>query len=175
MRNFDAELLRLKQALKVTSDQDVAAALGMTKAAFSDRKRRDAFPEDKLRAAAQLHPEWGVDVAYVLTGETAAFRAALDVVSGSTAGALKVAGSPEKQARIRDADAMQKLAARPAGAALDALEAYLVADFRQCSSEDQAMLTKLAARFAAAPKPTSAVTAAKPAPPARKASKTKGK
>ncbi len=68
MRDFDQQLLRMKAVLGMTSDQAVAAALGMTKAAFSDRKRRGAFPEDKLRGLAQQRPELLLDVDYVLTG-----------------------------------------------------------------------------------------------------------
>ncbi|PKM31751.1 MAG: hypothetical protein CVV07_01160 [Gammaproteobacteria bacterium HGW-Gammaproteobacteria-11] len=70
MRNFDAQLLRLKEVLGVTSDQEVAAALGMTKAAFSERKRRDAFPEEKLYALAARRLDLAVPVEYILTGET---------------------------------------------------------------------------------------------------------
>lgn len=69
MREFDHQLLRLKAALGVTSDQAVAAALGMTKAAFSDRKKRGAFPEDKLRALVTLRPDLLIDPTYVLTGD----------------------------------------------------------------------------------------------------------
>lgn len=68
MKKFDEQLLRLKAELKETEDQAIAAHLGLTKAAFSDRKRRDAFPEDKLRALAQLRPDLNIDVDYVLTG-----------------------------------------------------------------------------------------------------------
>jgi hypothetical protein len=68
MRDFDQQLLRLKAAVGLTSDQAVAAVLGMTKAAFSDRKKRGAFPEDRLRALAQRRPELLLDVEYVLTG-----------------------------------------------------------------------------------------------------------
>lgn len=70
MRKFDEQLLRLKQVTGVTADQDVAALLGMTKAAFSDRKKRDAFPEDKVRALATRHPELHLDIEFVLTGSS---------------------------------------------------------------------------------------------------------
>jgi transcriptional regulator with XRE-family HTH domain len=68
MKNFDEQLLRLKQMVKLTADKDVAGLLGMTKAAFSDRKKRGAFPEDKLGALAAQRPELLIDVNYVLTG-----------------------------------------------------------------------------------------------------------
>jgi hypothetical protein len=69
MNNFEKQLLRLKQALAVSADQEVAALLGLTKAAFSDRKVRDAFPEDKLLALSARRPELGLNVDYVLTGK----------------------------------------------------------------------------------------------------------
>ncbi len=69
MENFDQQLLRLKQSLGVTSDQDVAAALGLTKAAFSERKKRGAFPEEKLYALAAKRPDLRLDVLHVLAGD----------------------------------------------------------------------------------------------------------
>ena len=78
MRDFDHQLLRLKAALGATSDQAVAEALGMTKAAFSDRKKRGAFPEDKLLALVARRPDLAVDPQYVLTGMTAKDRFAAE-------------------------------------------------------------------------------------------------
>lgn len=66
MNIFDVKLLRVKECLGVTADKDVAELLGMTKAAFSERKRRDAFPIEKLQELARAKPE--VDVFYVITG-----------------------------------------------------------------------------------------------------------
>lgn len=74
MKQFDQQLMRLKSMLGVTGDQDVAALLDMSKAAFSDRKKRDSFPEEKLRALAQRRPDLPIDVEYVLRGETARMR-----------------------------------------------------------------------------------------------------
>lgn len=71
MTRFEGCLQRLKLALHVSTDQEVAARLGMSKAAFSARKVRGAFPEEKLRAVASLHPEWHLDVANILNGQTA--------------------------------------------------------------------------------------------------------
>lgn len=70
MRKFDQQLLRLKSALGISSDQEIAALLGMSKAAFSDRKKRDAFPEDKLLALVTRRPDLVVSPDYVLTGKT---------------------------------------------------------------------------------------------------------
>lgn len=69
MKIFDEQLLRLKQAAGMTADQDVAALLGMTKAAFFQRKSRNAFPEEKLLALSARRPELGLDVTYVMTGQ----------------------------------------------------------------------------------------------------------
>lgn len=74
MKQFDQQLMRLKSMLGVTGDQDVAALLDMSKAAFSDRKKRDSFPEEKLRALAHRRPDLPIDVEYVLKGETARMR-----------------------------------------------------------------------------------------------------
>lgn len=91
MRDFDEKLFRLKQALDVSEDQQVAAALGMTKAAFSERKRRDAFPDDKVATLASTGALRSVGVDWVLTGQGktlmhgAAEAAAQYSVSGSWA------------------------------------------------------------------------------------------
>ncbi len=68
MESFESVLLRLKAELKVPTDKEVGALLGLQEKALSARKRRDAFPEDKLRALAQQRPELNIDVGYVLNG-----------------------------------------------------------------------------------------------------------
>ena len=65
---IDSQLVRLKEVLRVSEDQEVAEVLGMSKAAFSAQKKRGSFPEKELRALAQQRPELGIDVEYVLTG-----------------------------------------------------------------------------------------------------------
>jgi hypothetical protein len=74
VKKFDQQLLRLKTALGVVSDQEVAVMLGMTKAAFSDRKKRDSFPEDKLLALVTKRPDLVIDPEWVLHGKTAMER-----------------------------------------------------------------------------------------------------
>lgn len=66
---FSEALSRLKYLLHVSKDGEVAEALGLSKTAFSERKRRCSFPADELRALAQRRPDLGIDVNYVLTGE----------------------------------------------------------------------------------------------------------
>lgn len=69
MSRFDNILLRLKQELQVTRDKEVSAVLGLGSTNLAARKKRGTFPELHLRAAAQKHPELGIDVDYVLTGK----------------------------------------------------------------------------------------------------------
>lgn len=66
MKFFEEIALRLKQQLKVTEDKQLAEALGMTGKAWTARKRRESFPEEKLWALAAQRPD--IDVGYVLTG-----------------------------------------------------------------------------------------------------------
>lgn len=74
MNSFEQALLRLKQQVGVQTDKDVAEMLGMTTTAFNARKKRDAFPEDKLLAMVARRPDLVVDPQYVLTGMTAKER-----------------------------------------------------------------------------------------------------
>lgn len=63
--DFDAALLRLKGALRVRTDKEVAQMLGMSATALNERKKRNSFPEDKVRAlASKVH----FDADYVITG-----------------------------------------------------------------------------------------------------------
>lgn len=69
MSHFDQVLARLKRGLGLRRDQEIAAFLGMTKAAFSARKTRGGtFPEEELRRALKERPAPGLDVDWVLTG-----------------------------------------------------------------------------------------------------------
>lgn len=77
---FEAALLRLKGALQVTTDKEVAERLGMSPNALNERKRRDAFPEDRVRAlASKLH----FDADYVITGVA---QAALEMIQAAREG-----------------------------------------------------------------------------------------
>lgn len=71
MNSFEDALKRLKHALRVSNDTEVANALGMTKTAFAERKRRGSFPDRQLLNLAASQPELGLDTAYILNGETA--------------------------------------------------------------------------------------------------------
>lgn len=66
---FETALLRFKLQAGLRTDRDVADLLGMSEKAFGSRKRRGAFPEDKVLALAVRRPYLQIDAHYVLTGE----------------------------------------------------------------------------------------------------------
>lgn len=66
MTEFEKKLIRLKEQLGVAQDKEIAAILGMESRAFTARKARGAFPEDKVRALVVDYPN--LDVRYVITG-----------------------------------------------------------------------------------------------------------
>ena len=136
---FGPALLRLKESLNVQSDKAVASLLGLSPTGFNDRKRRNAFPADKLYALASRQPNLRLDVCYVLTGETQhrqAIKAAASVAAGSQ-GAVALLQS---NARAKTSD----LALSAASGA----EQELVQNWRRCRPEDQATIRQLAARLA---------------------------
>ncbi|WP_170941723.1 LexA family transcriptional regulator [Cellvibrio mixtus] len=79
--NFDQIMLRAKQALKVSTDKEVSELLGMSKTAIAERKRRGAFPEDKLRLLAVEQPELNLDVDYILTGQESLTESDRDLIA----------------------------------------------------------------------------------------------
>lgn len=81
MSEFNKQLLRLKEATGIMEDQGIAALLGLTKSAFSERKKRDSFPVKEAFALASQRPELGLDPDWIVTGasnkmETAGSREA---------------------------------------------------------------------------------------------------
>ena len=85
MNQFEEQLLRLKLALGVSKDAEVAAALGMSRAAFSNRKQTGSFPEVRLVLLKRSRPD--LDLMFVLTGErwSAGDRAGHDLFFESAA------------------------------------------------------------------------------------------
>lgn len=148
---FSDSLLRLKHYLRVSKDQEVANALGLSKTAFSERKKRNSFPEKELRALAQQRPELGIDVDYVLTG------AGRDGVTSAAAMAW-LADKPSMenvaQRLAREGGGMRgglsapQAVTRP-GAPAPSDEALLLAAFRAADAPGRAALL-LAARGLAA-------------------------
>ncbi len=76
MNSFEEQLLRLKQSVKVSDDQDIAALLGMSKAAFSGRKTRESFPTKEVFALATKQPDLGLDPDWIVTGSSNKMEAA---------------------------------------------------------------------------------------------------
>lgn len=74
MNNFTDIVNRLKTELSLTMDKDIAEFLGMTKTAFAERKRRGVFPKEALKLADMQHPEYRLDLDYILTGERDSLR-----------------------------------------------------------------------------------------------------
>ena len=70
LREFTLRLERLKASLGVSDDQALAQSLGMTKAALLGKKARGAWPEEEVRVLALRYPELGLDLDWVLTGES---------------------------------------------------------------------------------------------------------
>lgn len=97
---FGPVLLRLKEQLGVSTDKEVAAILGLSPTAFNDRKKRGAFPEDKLLALVAIRPELNLDVAYILTGERAVVHAVMGAVRAANEIVDRLGGTKaERQAR----------------------------------------------------------------------------
>ena len=66
--SFEQAALRLKEAVSVQTDKDLAGLLGLDVSAYNKRKMRGSFPERELHALARQRPDLGIDVTYVLTG-----------------------------------------------------------------------------------------------------------
>lgn len=177
MVSFEQALLRLKERVGVQSDKELAALLGLSPTAFSDRKKRNAFPEDKLRALVQQRPDLGIDVDYVLTGRTRAqIQAAvvglparlrelrgersveemadlLDVPAETWRGAENGQVGPELPKRIiqrMDVDPTWLLAGEPQkiDGELSYVEVVLIQNYRNASDEGRALLRQMAAASA---------------------------
>ena len=69
MNSFTKILLRLKEQLGIQTDKEISEVLGLSQKAFTARKSRDSFPEDKLLALIAKQPDLNIDVDYVLTGK----------------------------------------------------------------------------------------------------------
>ena len=164
MKYFDEQLLRLKQAVKLTDDQDVAALLGMTKAAFSGRKKRGAFPEDKLFALATRRPDLHLDVLHILAGnkKDVAIQLTLAELEAALAYGADKGGSIAEQ--MSRAAALVEAMHAP----LPPDEQALLETYRRCTPKARAHLVQTAALLSAGmPAP-----AAAPAAPTRKTKNT---
>lgn len=67
---FNDSVLRLKQQLKIQSDKEAAEALGLSPAAFNNRKKRGNFPAKEVFALAAQRPELCLDPDWIVTGSS---------------------------------------------------------------------------------------------------------
>lgn len=156
MGAFEEQLDRLKAAMRVSEDKDIADLLGMTKAAFSARKARNSFPVDKLKALAADQPELRLDVKYVLTGVSDELERRLAALSTAT----KVAG---RVADKSDRYAVQQEVFDAIAGALSQDEQRLVHCYRNTGERGRALLIATAVTLAA-----DDVPAVAPQPPAKR-------
>lgn len=66
MDSFKEKLLRLKNELKISTDKEVAEALGMKPTAFAERKKTNSFPDKQVFELARQKPD--LDIDYILLG-----------------------------------------------------------------------------------------------------------
>lgn len=102
MNSFEHAVLRLKQATGAKTDKEVGALLGLTPTAFGERKRRDAFPVEKLVALAASRPALNIDVDFVLTGRDSRFEARIAALKDATTQAMSFAIPKTYQVFLRD-------------------------------------------------------------------------
>lgn len=116
MNLFSESLDRLKFQLRVSKDQEVAAALGMSKTAFSERKKRGSFPEREVLELCKSRPE--LDSHFILTGITRVAIAKLDAKAArisddiAEGASYAAAVSKERKASVveqRRADALMQM------------------------------------------------------------------
>lgn len=142
MSFFEDAALRLKQQLKKTTDKGIAEDLGLSQVAWVGRKKRGNFPEKELYTLAAKRPDLNLDVDYVLTGIPGAAHAVRDAADAASDRALA--------AGVDDFPTLKavRLASKPTPE-----ETALIADWRKCSEDDQALLISLAASLAGKRKP----------------------
>lgn len=68
---FSQALARLKHALRVSKDQEVASFLGLSKTAFAERKRRNSFPEQELLELCSARPDLRLNFTQIMEGDPA--------------------------------------------------------------------------------------------------------
>jgi len=133
MGEFEQALLRLKSQVGVATDKEMAELLGLSEKALNARKRRGAFPTDKVRALAQQRPDLSIDVDHVLSGTALREKrqnAAGQVMYQGTEIVHLMTGEPESRPHY-PTDAMA-----------------LVENWQRCSALDQALVLQLVRRLA---------------------------
>lgn len=142
--DFDRERLqRLREALHVSKDKELAEALGLGEKAFNARKARNSFPVKELYALAAKRPDLKIDVAYVLTGITSEAHSRLnDLQAGLDLAAVSGAGAFSEMKMGGQLMAQQMGQARPT---LSPDELALLTDYRALDARAKAGVRALMA------------------------------
>lgn len=147
--SFAAKLRRLKQCIGLDEDQDVAALLKMSKGAFSVRKLRGSFPDDKLFVLAAERPELALDVTYVLTGDRS--------VQGRLRQSIEASSRMLGSMPLNDRKANERLAEIAAEMAVESIELRLsrkdvyegiLEDLDRMSDKSVRLISEVARRIA---------------------------
>jgi len=69
--NFAEIIERIKKIKGIHDDHEVASLLGFTKSAFSERKRRNSIPRDRLEVFCERE---NINIDWLLTGEGLTYR-----------------------------------------------------------------------------------------------------
>lgn len=141
MADFHEQLLRLKEALGLAEDQQVADALGMTAQAFSARKGRGSFPEGKVVAAKARFP--ALDVGYVLTGKRSETPSRRALEAAAALSAKQPLVIQEAAAAAYHLHALQEASAADKQQSLQEI-------LRWCDDDAIDLITRMAARLAKA-------------------------
>lgn len=142
---FEQALLRLKEQLQLQADKEVASVLGLSPTAFNDRKKRDAFPEDKLLALSAKRPDLKLDVTYILTGERVSDWER-DVLKRTTEVVAKMEPSGEGPISKKMLDAYKLSPAKQKARKNKYSDLEAILD--RCTDDDLAMVIGVAMRLA---------------------------
>lgn len=74
LSHFEQALNRLKIALDVKADSDIALILKMPQSTFASQKSRNSFPERALRSLILRQPWQEIDFEYIITGRYSTFE-----------------------------------------------------------------------------------------------------
>lgn len=77
-QSFEVVMSRLKQALGLQKDAELARALGLSTADFAHRKRRGKIPWDRVLEVASCH---NISTDWLLTGSGPMYRRGLEELS----------------------------------------------------------------------------------------------
>ena len=147
---FSEALVRLKHQLRVSKDGEVAAALGLSKTAFSERKKRGSFPEAELRTLAREKPELGLDPDLVLFGVDDEVRRAREnwrQAQGLVRDKLRNDIAADAALAPGDQAVALEVKEPPSALQLSYDELALLQHWRRCDAAAKVLLLQLAARL----------------------------